>query len=82
MKILKFWRTELSNAQNKQRGEKERLLGIDTCPSLNDKKEIRCINVTEASRCTMLTVSEFLTLWIISIPYIGSKHVSFKIFIL
>jgi hypothetical protein len=43
VKILKFWRTELSYAQNKQSGEKERLLGIDTCPSLNDIMEIRCI---------------------------------------
>jgi hypothetical protein len=30
-------------AQNKQRGEKERLLKIDTCPNLNDIMGIRCI---------------------------------------
>ena len=41
MKILKFWRTELSYAQNKSRGKKMRLLGMDTCPSLNDIMEIR-----------------------------------------
>jgi hypothetical protein len=35
--ILKFWRTELSYAQNKNRGN-----GMDTCPSLNDIMEIRC----------------------------------------
>jgi hypothetical protein len=40
VKILKFWRTDLSYAQNKNRGEKMRLLGIDTCPSLNDIMEI------------------------------------------
>jgi hypothetical protein len=42
LKILKFWRTELSYAQNKNRGEKMRLLGMDTCRSLNDIMEIRC----------------------------------------
>ena len=42
VKILKFWRTELSYAQNKNRGKKMRLLGMDTCPSLNDIMEIRC----------------------------------------
>ena len=41
VKILKFWRTELSYAQNKNRDEKVRLLGMDTCPSLNDIMEIR-----------------------------------------
>jgi hypothetical protein len=30
VKILKFWRTELSYAQNKNRGRKMRLLGMDT----------------------------------------------------
>jgi hypothetical protein len=30
VKILKFWRTDLSYAQNKNRGEKMRLLGMDT----------------------------------------------------
>jgi hypothetical protein len=42
VKILKFWRTELSYAQNKNRGKKMRLLGMDTCPSLNDIMAIRC----------------------------------------
>ena len=36
VKILKFWRTELSYAQNKNRGRKMHLLGMDTCPSFND----------------------------------------------
>jgi hypothetical protein len=36
VKILKFWKTELSYAQNKNMGKKMRLLGMDTCPSLND----------------------------------------------
>jgi hypothetical protein len=36
VKILKFWRTELLYAPNKIRGEKMRLLRMDTCPSLND----------------------------------------------
>ena len=40
MKILKFWRTELSYAQNKNEGKKMLLLGMDTCPSLNDIMEI------------------------------------------
>ena len=40
MKILKFWRTELSYGQNKNRGEKMRLLGMDACPRLNDIMEI------------------------------------------
>jgi hypothetical protein len=31
---------ELSYAQNKNRGEKMRLLGMDTCPRLNDIMEI------------------------------------------
>jgi hypothetical protein len=34
VKILKFWKTELSYAQNKNRSKKMRLLGMDTCPSL------------------------------------------------
>ena len=37
----------LSYAQNKNRSEKVRLLGMDTCPSLNDIMEIRC------SKCTL-----------------------------
>jgi hypothetical protein len=40
IKILKFWRTELSYAQNKNRDKKMRLLGMDTCTSLNDIMEI------------------------------------------
>jgi hypothetical protein len=40
VKILKLWRTELSYAQNKNRGEKMRFLGMDTCPRLNDIMEI------------------------------------------
>jgi hypothetical protein len=31
------------------RGEKVHLLGIDTCLSLNEIMDIRCINVPEAS---------------------------------
>jgi hypothetical protein len=42
VKILKFWRTELSYAQNKNRGRKKRLLRMDTCPSLTDIIEIMC----------------------------------------
>jgi hypothetical protein len=41
VKILKFWKTELSYAENKNRGKKMHLLGMDTCPSLNDVMEIR-----------------------------------------
>ena len=48
VKILKFWRNELSYAQNKTKDEKQRLLGIDTCPSLNDIMEIRCIKCTRS----------------------------------
>ena len=46
VKILKFWRTELLYAQTKTGAKKMRLLGMDTCPSLNDIMEIRC------NRCT------------------------------
>jgi len=46
VKILKFWRTELSYAQNNNRGKKMRLLGMDTCPSLNDIMDIRCNKCT------------------------------------
>ena len=48
VKILKFWRTELSYVQNKNRGKKMRLLGMDTCSSLNDIMEIRC---NKCTRC-------------------------------
>ena len=48
VKILKFWRTELSYAQNKNRSKKMRLLGMDTCPSLNDIMEIRCNKCTRS----------------------------------
>ena len=47
VKILIFWRTELSYAQNKNRGRKMRLLGMDTCPSLNDIMEISCNKYTQ-----------------------------------
>ena len=50
VKILKFWRTELSYAQNKNRSKKMRLLGMDTCPSLNDVKEIRCNKCTRSEQ--------------------------------
>ena len=50
VKILKLWRTELSYAQNKNRGKKMRLLGMDTCPSLNDIMEIRCNKCTRSER--------------------------------
>jgi hypothetical protein len=40
VKILKLWRTELSYAQNKNRGEKMGLLGLDTYPRLSDIMEI------------------------------------------
>jgi hypothetical protein len=50
VKILKFWRTELSYAQNKNRGKKMRLLGMDTCPSLNDIMEIRCNKCTRSEQ--------------------------------
>jgi hypothetical protein len=46
MKILKFWRTELLYAQNK----KMLLLGMDTCPSLNDIMEIRCNKCTRSEQ--------------------------------
>ena len=36
MKIVTFWGTELSYAKSKHRGEKVRLLEIDTCTSLNE----------------------------------------------
>jgi hypothetical protein len=50
MKILKFWRTELSYAQNKNKGKKMLLLGMDTCPSLNDIMEIRCNKCTRSEQ--------------------------------
>ena len=52
MKILKFWRTELSYAQNKQRGEKKCLLGIDIYMSysLNDIMEIRYIKCNRSEQ--------------------------------
>jgi hypothetical protein len=37
VKILKFWRTELPHAQNKQRDENECLLGIDNGRVLYEK---------------------------------------------
>ena len=50
VKILKFRRTELSYAQNKNRGKKIRLLGMDTCPSLNDISEITCYKCTRSEQ--------------------------------
>ena len=35
---------------HKQRGENERLLGIDTCPSLNGIMEIRCIKCNRSEQ--------------------------------
>ena len=58
MKILKFFRTELSYAQNKNRGKKMGLLGMEMCPSLNDIMNIRCNNVLEASRGTIFKPAE------------------------
>ena len=49
-KILKFGRTELSYAQNKNGGEEMRLLGMDTYPSLNDITEIRCNKCTRSEQ--------------------------------
>jgi hypothetical protein len=50
VKILKFWRTELSYKQNKNRCERVRLLVIDTCPSLNKIIEIWCIKCTRSEK--------------------------------
>ena len=47
---LKFWRTEISYAQNKNRDKKMRLLGMDTCPSLNDIMKIRCNTCTRSEQ--------------------------------
>ena len=73
VKILKFWRTLKSYAQNKNRAKKMRLLGMDTCPSLNDIMEIRCNKCTRRSRGTIFKPVELHALCIISI-YIGSTH--------
>jgi hypothetical protein len=54
MKILKFWRTELSYAQYKNRDKKMRLLEMDTCPSLNDIMEIRCNKCTPSENTLLL----------------------------
>jgi hypothetical protein len=43
---LKFWRTDLSHAQNNNRGEVMRLLEMDIYPSLDDIMEIRCNKCT------------------------------------
>ena len=50
VKILKFWRTELSYAQTKIGAKQMRLLGMDTCPSLNDIMEIRCNRGTRSEQ--------------------------------
>jgi hypothetical protein len=57
VKILKFWKTDLSYAQNKNRSEKMRLLGMDTCPSLNDIMEIRC---NKRARLQFLNLQSFM----------------------
>jgi hypothetical protein len=50
----KWWNIAgLSYAQNKNRGEKMGLLGMDTCPSLNDIMEIRCNKCTRSERGTI-----------------------------
>jgi hypothetical protein len=49
-KVRKFWRTELSYEQNKNRGKKMCLLGMDICPSLNDIMEIRCNKCTRSEQ--------------------------------
>ena len=67
VKILKFWRTELSYAQNKNRGKKMRLLEMDTCPSLNDIKDIRCNKCPRSEKGTIFKPAELHALWIISI---------------
>jgi hypothetical protein len=57
---------ELSYRMHKAKtgAKKMRLLGMDTCPSLNDIMEI---NVFEASRGTIFKHAELHALWIISI---------------
>jgi hypothetical protein len=47
---LKFWRTDLSHAQNNNRGEVMRLLEMDTYPSLDDIMEIRCNKCTRSEQ--------------------------------
>jgi hypothetical protein len=49
-KILKFWRTELSYAQIKNRGKKMRLLWMDICPSLNNIMKISCNKCTRSEQ--------------------------------
>ena len=44
------WRTELLYGQNKNRGEKMGLLGMNTCPSLNDIMDIRCNKCTRSEQ--------------------------------
>ena len=50
VKILQFWRTELSYAQSKNKGKKMRLLGMYTCPNLNDIMEITCNKCTRSEQ--------------------------------
>ena len=50
VKILKFWRIEMSYVQNKNRGGKVRLLGIATCPNVNDIMDIMCIKCTRSEQ--------------------------------
>ena len=47
---LNFWNFSDPIAQNKNRGNKMSLLGIDTCPSLNDIMEIRCNKCTRSEQ--------------------------------
>ena len=65
VKILIFRRTELSNAQNKNRGKKMPLLGMDTCPSLNDIMEIRCNKCTRSEQGYDFKPAELHALWLL-----------------
>ena len=47
---LKFWKTDLSHAQNNNRGEVMRLLEMDAYPSLDDIMEIRCNKCTRSGQ--------------------------------
>jgi hypothetical protein len=72
VKILKFRRTELSYAQNKNRGKKMRLLGMDTCPSLNDIMEIRrnkCIRSEQGYDYNLMLTSNCMCR-----PYINTNN--------
>ena len=47
---INVWKSDLSYAQNKNRGRKMHLLGMDTCPSLNDIMEIRYNKCTRSEQ--------------------------------